>query len=246
MRRPKAKVVAQAGSGTSRNPHQRVADFHSVVDFLTTLPYVDKSRIGVLGICGGGAYAINSAMIERRFKAVASVVAANYGRLCREGNLSPHAALKSLDSIAALRTQQASGAEPTITSYIPTSAEAAAKAGITDVDIVEAVNYYTTSRGQQPGSPNKLNAISSLGAFNWDAFHLADQLLTQPLQIIVGGGQPGAFGSFRDGFEIFNKARSDQKNILVVPNVTHYDLYDKPEAVGQAMKQLEYFFKTHL
>lgn len=117
---------------------------------------------------------------------------------------------------------------------------------ITDVDIVEAVDYYTTARGQQPGSPNKLNATSSIGAFNWDAFHLADQLLTQPLQVIVGGGKAGAFGSYRDGFEIFNKARWAEKNILVVPEVTHYDLYDKPGAVKQAMKQLQSFFGTHL
>ncbi len=42
----------------------RVKDFSIVVDYLTSLPYVDAGRIGVLGICGGGGYAINAAMTE--------------------------------------------------------------------------------------------------------------------------------------------------------------------------------------
>lgn len=52
---------------------------------------------------------------------------------------------------------------------------------------MEAVDYYTTPCGQKPGSPNRLNVVSTGAAFNWDAFHLADRLLTQPLQIIIGG-----------------------------------------------------------
>ncbi|MEN1529203.1 alpha/beta hydrolase, partial [Pseudomonas aeruginosa] len=51
------------------DPTMRVKDFSIVVDYLTTLPYVDAGRIGVLGICGGGGYAINAAMTERRIKA---------------------------------------------------------------------------------------------------------------------------------------------------------------------------------
>lgn len=67
------------------DPTMRVKDFSIVVDYLTTLPYVDAGRIGVLGICGGGGYAINAAMTERRIKAIGTVTGANYGRLMREG-----------------------------------------------------------------------------------------------------------------------------------------------------------------
>lgn len=66
---------ASGGIGRyEEDPATRVADFSYVVDYLVTLKFVDEEHIGVLGICGGGAYSVNAAMTERRFKAVASVV----------------------------------------------------------------------------------------------------------------------------------------------------------------------------
>ncbi|MCC7253922.1 MAG: alpha/beta hydrolase [Hyphomicrobium sp.] len=228
------------------DPATRVEDFRCAADYLVTLPYVDENRIGVLGICGGGAYAVNAAMTERRFKAVGTVVAANYGRICREGDLSPDAAIKALEGISAQRTAEARGAEAALTTYIPQSKAQLESYGITDVDVIEAVDYYTTQRGQKPGSPNKLNVVSTGAAFTWDAFHLAEKLLTQPLQIIVGDGHAGGFGSYRDGFELLNKAASTKKSIFVVTGATHYDLYDKPDCVDQAVAKLMAFYGENL
>lgn len=240
----------QGASGGPRqfmeDPAVRVEDFRCAVDYLVTQDFVDDSRIGVLGICGGGGYAVNAAMTERRFKAVGTVVGANYGRLVREGDLSSDAAIKGMEGISAQRTAQARGAQAALTTYIPQSKAQLQSYGIKDVDVVEAVDYYATPRGQKPGSPNKLDVVSVGPAYSWDAFHLADRLLTQPLQIIVGGGQAGAFGSYRDGFELFDKARSAKKDILVVPGATHYDLYDKPEAVEQAVAKLKDFYGDNL
>lgn len=228
------------------DPATRVEDFRCAADYLVTLDFVDENRIGVLGICGGGGYAAHAALTERRFKAVGTIVAANYGRLVREGDLSADAAIKAMEGISAQRTAEARGAEHAETVYIPRSKAELAAAGIQDIDIAQAVDYYTTERGQKPGSPNRLNVTSVGAAYSWDAFHLAEKLLTQPLQVIVGGGQPGAFGSYRDGFELFNRAASKRKHLMVVPGATHYDMYDKPECVDQAVARLKAFYAENL
>lgn len=229
----------------TEDPSTRAEDFRCAVDYLVTLPYVDEARIGVLGVCGGGGYAVSAATTDHRMKAVGTVVAANYGRLMREGDRSPDAALKTIDAIGKQRTAEARGAEPLVVGYIPPNQEACAKAGIDDIDIVEAVDYYTTPRGQQPGSPNKLRLSSTAGAVNWDAFAFVEQLLTQPLHIVIGD-VPGGFGSYRDSFELFNRARSTDKVLQVVKGASHYQLYDQPEATGKALEQLIPFFKKHL
>ena len=206
---------------------------------------MDNERIGVLGVCGGGGYAVNAAMTERRFKAVATVVGANYGRLMREGDFTLGAAIKTLEAIAAKRTAEANGAEPFITVYVAPSEEARKQAGLNDIDIVEAVDYYTTPRGQHVCSPNQLLFSGLAPAVGFDAFHLAEYLLTQPLHIVIGE-KIGAFGSYRDGYELFNKAVSDKKSIQIVAGASHYDLYDQPEPTRKALEQIIPFFKEHL
>lgn len=222
------------------DPAARVEDIRCAVDYLTTLDYVDENRIGVLGVCAGGGYAVNAAMTERRIKAVGTVVGANIGRVNREAD-----PIKVLEAIAQQRTAEARGAEGLITQWIPNNHEEREQAGMTDIDLVEAVDYYTTPRGKSPNSPNKLKFTSMASVIGFDAFNLVEQLLTQPLQIIVGDVQ-GAFGSYKDGHELYNRAASAKKDLLVVEGASHYDLYDRPEPVAIAVKKLESFYQENL
>jgi fermentation-respiration switch protein FrsA (DUF1100 family) len=235
----------QGGSGGeprfAEYPAARVEDVRCAVDYLVTLPYVDEERIGVLGVCAGGGYAVNSAMTERRIKAVGAVAGVNIGR-CERQSVDP---IATLEAVGKQRTAEARGAAPLIVPWIPGSQAEREQAGLTDIDIVEAVDYYTTPRGQQPGSPNKMYFVSMAHMLAFDAFYLAEELLTQPLQIIVGDKQ-GAFGSYRDGNELYKRAASQEKDLYVLEGVSHYDLYDRPGPVSKAVDKLDAFYKKYL
>ncbi|GKT02294.1 alpha/beta hydrolase [Acidovorax sp. SUPP3434] len=226
------------------NPSLRVEDFKAVVDYLITLPYVDNERIGALGICGGGGYAINATMTERRIKAVASITGVNIGRLMREA-FSGNDPLPVLKEMSDQRTAEVLGAEPRIDVALPSSPEEAKRLGLTEIDVSEATEYYRTSRGQKPNGVNSWLFSYQAAAMGWDAYHLAEILLTQPLMVVVGN-KVGAFGAYRDGYEIFGKAASKKKEIVEIAGWSHYDLYDKPEPTGLALEKVVPFFKANL
>ncbi len=226
------------------DPTLRVEDFRHVTDYLVTLPYVDEERIGVLGICGGGGYSINAAMTERRIKAVGTVTGANYGRLMR-GNFTALNPIAALEAMARQRTAEARGAELHVDNLLASSVEEARAAGITDRDPLEATDYYRTPRGQKPNGLNRSLLSHQAAAAGWDAFHLAEVLLTQPLCIVVGD-KVGAFGAYRDGCEIIERAASKQKELVVLEGWSHYDLYDKEEPVRLALAKLIPFYKENL
>lgn len=225
------------------DPAHSVEDFSHVVDYLATLPYIDEERIGVLGICGGGGYAINAAMTERRFKAVASVTGVNYGRLSREG-FTGYDPIGAMEAMAKQRTAQMRGEAARVDGFLPDSVDAAKRAGIADIDVLEATDYYRNRCVRPNGVVTALfsHRAASVG---WDAFHLAEVLLTQPLMVVVGD-RPGAFGAYRDGLEIHGRAASKDKHLALLPGVSHYQLYDQPEATGQALAQLVPFFRERL
>ena len=226
------------------DPVQAVEDFRHVTDYLMTLPYVDEDRIGVLGICGGGGYAINATMTERRIKALGTITGANYGRLMR-GNFSAMNPIAALEAMAKQRTAEMRGEAVKVDDLLPPSVEVAKQAGVTDIDVLEATDYYRTQRGQKPHGLNRSVPSHQAAAVGWDAFHLAEVLLTQPMCIVVGD-KPGAFGAYRDGAEIVERAASKEKELVVAEGWSHYDLYDQPEPVKIALDKLIPFYRKHL
>lgn len=226
------------------DPAIRVSDIRFAIDYLVSLPYVDAQRIGAIGVCGGGAYTINAASTDHRIKALTSITGVNFGRLMREG-FSQFDPVGALEAMAAQRTAEAKGAARHVINYLPDSVEAGKQAGISDIDVLEATDYYKSARGQQPnGATSGLFSFNS-AAMTWDAFAHAEILLTQPLLVVIGD-KPGGFGAYRDGWEIYGRAASKAKQIFVAEGWSHYDLYDKPEPVALAMAQIVPFFKQHL
>ncbi|WP_333627537.1 alpha/beta hydrolase [Sphingobacterium siyangense] len=243
---PDASFQGESGGEPrfTEDPSFRVEDYRYACDYLATLGFVDENRIGVLGICGGGGYSISAAKTERRLKAVVSITGVNFGRLCREG-FAGYDPIGALEVMAKQRTAESRGAQLRVDELLPSSVEDGRKAGITDIDVLEATDYYRTLRGAQPHGYTSALFSHGAAAVDWDAFSNAETLLTQPLLIVIGD-KPGGFGAYRDGQEIYGRAASKRKELVVVEGWSHYDLYDKPEPVQQALKKVIPFFKENL
>lgn len=226
------------------DPGFRTSDFSFVIDHLVTLPYVDADNIGVLAICGGAGYAVAATKIDRRIKALGTVVGSNVGRLMREG-FAEYDPIGMLEEIAAQRTAQARGAAEQINDLLPPSVETAKAAGVGDIDVLEATAYYKTDRGQAPGGKTSFNFAYQGALADWDAYDRVETLLTQPLMVVIGD-QPGAFASQRLSMELYGRAASKDKHLVVVDGASHYDLYDRPGPTGVALENLVPFFRARL
>lgn len=226
------------------DPAVRVEDIRSAVDFLMTQPFVDEERLGLLGICAGGGYAVKAALTEHRFKAVGTVVGNDLGEAFR--NAQPQDALiRKLAEVGRQRTAEARGGALRRDPWIPDSMKEAKAAGITDPAVLEAVEFYRETEYRHPNSTNRLLFSSWSEILSFDAFHLVPRLLTQPLQVIVGGRR-GSTGQYESGERLFGLSPAKDKDFYVVEGAGHYDLYYKPEYVDAAIERLISFYTRHL
>lgn len=226
------------------DPYARGEDISFVIDALTRLEFIDEQRIGVLGICAGGGYAVHRASTDHRIKAVGTVVPVNIGRAYRQADTSPAGAAAALDQLARARTHELVDGVDDRVPWLPDTMDEALQAGITDIDILQAITYYRTPRGRNEHSTNRRLSRSDAVLLGFDAFHLVSELLTQPLQVIVGG-RLGSTGSFSDGLQLWEMAPT-KDNLLVIDGAGHYEMYDEPAYVDQASKRLGAFYRQHL
>ena len=231
--------------GTPRHledPTARVDDIRAAIDYLTTLPYVDKERIGAMGVCAGGGYTMSAVQTEMRIKAAAGVCAWNVGTWIRDGLpfKGKNAAMAdALKAAAAARTAEANGGEPQYVGYVPNSP--AEFTDTTPTIMKEASDYYMTERCKYPTAVNKMavQSLDRLAAF--DAFQFLDTVSPRPILLIVGSLADTIFFS-QEAYDI----AKEPKELFVVEGATHVDLYDKPQYVDQAVAKLAEFFGKYL
>lgn len=220
-------------------PSTRVEDFSAAVDFLSNHPLVDAKRIGVLGVCGSGGYAVSAAQIDHRIRALATVSMYEMGRARREGlggTVTYDQRMKTLDQVGEQRTREFAGEPRRDIRALPEKVDAS-----TPEFAREYLDYYDTPRGHHPSS-TAWYSFTSLGPMmNFFAFTQIETISPRPLLFIVGEKAMSKY--FSD--EAFQNA-AEPKELFVVPGATHVDLYDRPEFMGQSVKKLDSFFKQHL
>lgn len=224
------------------DPYRRGEDISYAIDVLATTPGIDPQRIGVLGICAGGGYAVHTARTDHRIKAVGTVVPVNMGTSFRGSQ--PDGPAAALNALANARIEEARSGEMTRVNWLPDTLQDATTAGLTDIDTTQAITYYRTERGGNEHSTNRRLSRSDSLLLGYDAFHLADQLMTQPLQVILAG-RIGNTGSYDTGMQLW-KLAPNTVDLMVIEGAGHYEMYDEPEYVDTAIERLTSFYTKNL
>jgi fermentation-respiration switch protein FrsA (DUF1100 family) len=223
------------------DPAVRVEDFRAAKDYLSIHPSVDEKRIGLLGICAGGGFAIKAAETEHRLKAVATISLADLGQLRRDGlnGTLKNKIQQRLDEVATQRTKEAKGEEAKYANYVPNSLEEIPESA--PAMYREGYEYYRTKRGQHPNSPNKYLFTSLDKLIGFTALDHVELIAPRPLLLIAGSKADTYYFSQ----QAYDQAH-EPKEIYTIEGASHVDLYDTPRYVGRIVKRLADFFGKNL
>jgi fermentation-respiration switch protein FrsA (DUF1100 family) len=224
------------------DPYRRGEDISYAIDALSTIPGIDPERIGVLGICAGGGYAVHTARTDHRIKAVGTVVPVNMGTSFR--SFQPDGPAAALEAMADARIEETRAGELTRVNWLPDTLADAAAAGLTDIDTTQAITFYRTERGRNEHSTNRRLSRSDSLLLGYDAYHLVDQLMTQPLQVILAG-RIGNTGSYESGMQLW-KLAPNPVDLMVIESAGHYEMYGEPEYIDAAVDRLADFYSDNL
>lgn len=221
------------------SPDINTEDFSAAVDFLSVQPNVDAERIGILGICGWGGIAIEAAINDPRIKATVASTMYDMTRVSANGYFDAdnskekrNAARKAL---AEQRTedyrngkyQRAGG----VVDPLPEDAPQFVK---------DYHAYYKMPRGFHPRSGNSTdgwNATSALPFINFKFFEYAGELENAVMIVHGENAHSRYFGE-----DTFKLLHGDNKELLIVADATHCDLYDNLDKIP--MNQIATFFNT--
>ena len=231
-------------AGTPRNavlPDLYTEDFSAAVDFLGTRQMVDRERIGVIGICGSGSFVIAAAKIDPRLKAIATVSMYDMGAANRNG-LKHGVTLEQRRHIllqaANQRYVEFQGGETLYTSGTPLK--------LTGNPVGdEFFDFYRTPRGQvtpagaSPQTTTMPTLTSNVKFMNFYPFNDIETISPRPLLLISG-----ANAHSREFSEDAYQRAAEPKELLIIPNAGHVDLYDRVNLIPFA--HLTTFFTNNL
>jgi len=235
----------QGGSGgeprSTDKPQFRIEDIHGAADFITGYAGVDAARLGLLGICGGGGYALSAAKADKRFKSIATLSMFNSGRVRRNGfeDSQLNSIQERLQQASQARAQEKAGAK------IPYSGDA----DMTDEQIAalpfemyrQGYEYYWRTHAH-PGSTFRYTTSSLLDLMRWDATEQIE-LISQPL-LMIAGSKADSLYMTEDAFP--KATGTKDKQLFKIEGATHIETYWVPKYVEAALGQLKPFYARTL
>jgi fermentation-respiration switch protein FrsA (DUF1100 family) len=220
------------------SPDVFVEDFSAGVDFLGTRPFVDRSKIGVIGICGSAGFAVTAAQVDHRIKAVATASMYDMSRVIRMGwedGMTDEQRNKTLDQLGEQRWADFENKAPKLT---PTFPNEIPKEGL-DPITSEFFEYYVAPRGHHPNSIGAFTMTSAMAFMNFPLMNHINTISPRPLLFIIGEKAHSRYFS-EDAY----KMAAEPKELFVVPGARHIDLYDRIEMIP--FDKLTSFFTRYL
>lgn len=222
------------------SPDINTEDFSAAVDYLSTLDNVDPDKIGIVGICGWGGMALNAAAIDTRIKATVASTMYDMTRVNANGyfdSMSADDRYEKRKQLNAQRTEDYKNGSYALAGGVPAELPEDAPFFVKDY-----FAYYKTDRGYHQRSLNSndgWNVTSALSFTNMPILQYSDEIRSAVL--IVHGEKAHSCYFSQDAFE---KLTGDNKELLIIPDAVHIDLYDNVGVIPFA--KLEEFFKENL
>ncbi|WP_336702940.1 alpha/beta hydrolase [Chryseobacterium indologenes] len=223
------------------SPDINTEDFSAAVDFLGLQKEVDRNRIGIIGICGFGGFALNAAAVDQRIKAVATTSMYDMSRVMSRGYydaITPEQRTQLLQQLGEQRWKDAEKG-----TFQPGPRLNAEKLKGDEPQFVkEYFDYYRTPRGFHKRSLNSIgswNATNALSFMNMPLLTYIKEISPRPVLIIAGEKAHSRYFS-EDAY----KMAAEPKELIIIPDAVHTDLYDKTEIIP--FDKLDVFFKENL
>jgi fermentation-respiration switch protein FrsA (DUF1100 family) len=233
-----------ASGGTPRNvdkPENRIEDIRGMADYITKYVGVDVKQLGLLGICGGGGYALKAAQTDKRFNVVATLSMFNSGVVRKNGYMNSAVATiqQRLNEASEARALEVKEGKVLYIGDTPITDEMADKMPF---DLYREGHYYYNRTHAHPNSTFKYTKSSLLDLMQFDASSNMD-LINQPL-LMIAGTKADSYYMTDAAFNLATGTKN--KELYLIPGATHIQTYYVPEYVDQALNKLNEFFNKHL
>ena len=223
------------------SPDINTEDFQAAVDFLSVQDNVDHEKIGIIGICGWGGMALNAAALDTRIKATITSTMYDMSRVNANGYFD-----NEDNEEARYQNKKVLNKQRTI-DYQNQSYQRAG--GVVDplpedapFYVKDYHDYYKTARGYHPRSLNSnegWNKIGCMSFINQPILAYSHEIRSAVLMI---HGQDAHSCYFSK--DAFQRLTGNNKELMLIPNAVHTDLYDNLEVIP--FDKMSEFFKTYL